>query len=74
MADFIDFMQDALFDGGLRGRCLAQLKNPQKTVADINTWFSNEGYTVSTADVTKIQNILNDHERVHGPDKFIPKY
>ena len=28
MADFIDFMQDALFDGGLRGRCLAQLMNP----------------------------------------------
>ncbi|MHC4245055.1 MAG: hypothetical protein ACYSU4_21815 [Planctomycetota bacterium] len=74
MADFINFMEDALFDGGLRGTCLAQLKNPDNTTADISTWFTNKGYTVSEADIARLKQILLDHERVHGPEKLLPKY
>lgn len=74
MADFIDFMQDALFDEGLRGKVLAQLKNPQITSSDISTWFTNAGYTVSDNDADRIKKIISDHESVHGPVKLIAKY
>lgn len=78
MADFIDFMQDALFDGGLRGRCLAQMKNPHVDDAALSDWFTNakngSGYTVTAAECQRLRTILFDHESVHGPEKLIPKY
>ena len=78
MADFIDFMQDALFDGGLRGRCLAKMKNPHVDDAELSDWFANakngSGYTVTAAECQRLRKINSDHELVHGPGKLLPQY
>ena len=78
MADFIDFVQDALFDGGLRGRCLAKMKNPSITDSDLSAWFATakngSGYTVTVAECNKLRQILFDHEAAHGQEKLLPKY
>ena len=74
MADFIDFMQDAIFDGRLRGRCLAQTKNTHVDDAALSDWFANAGYTVTAAECQRIRKIISDHELVHGPGKPLPLY
>jgi len=58
MAGLIDFMHATLFDGGLRGRFIAQIKNPQKTDNDVVGWFKGEGYDI------------NEHEVVGPPSPY----
>ncbi len=74
MAGLIDFMHDTLFDGGLRGRFIAQIKNPHKSDIDIAGWFKQNGYDISEAEVRRLTEINNDHEAVHGPAKPVPYY
>ena len=74
MAGLIDFMHNTLFDGGLRGRFIAQIKNPQKRNSDIAQWFKGEGYDISEAEIEGLRQINNDHEAVSGPAKPVPYY
>ncbi|MEJ2099249.1 MAG: hypothetical protein P8X68_04650 [Desulfobacterales bacterium] len=74
MAGLIDFMHNTLFDGGLRGRFIAQIKNPKKTNDDVAQWFKGEGYDISEAEIEGLRQINNDHEAVSGPAKPVPYY
>jgi hypothetical protein len=74
MAGLIDFMHDTLFDGGLRGRFIAKIKNPQKTDDDLVGWFKENGYSLTPEEVQKLREINNDHEAVSGPAKPVPYY
>jgi hypothetical protein len=74
MKGLIDFMHDTLFDGGLRGRFIAQIKNPQKSNGNIVAWFKIEGYDIKDEEVERLRQINNDHEAVRGPAKPVPYY
>ena len=74
MAGLIDFMHDTLFDGGLRGRFIAQIKNPQKDDSNIVEWFKGEGYAIDEKEIERLRQINNDHEAVRGPAKPVPYY
>ena len=74
MAGLIDFMHDTLFDGGLRGRFIAQIKNQQKDDNDLVGWFKDNGYSITPEEVRRLREINNDHEAVSGPAKPVPYY
>jgi hypothetical protein len=74
MADLLDFLHAALFEGGLRGQFLAQIKNPQKSDADISKWLASEGYTISATDCERLRQLEQDNEYINGPGAFLPKY
>ena len=74
MKGLIDFMHDTLFDGNLRGRFIAQIKNPQRDNSDISAWFKQNEYDISETEVGKLREMNNDHEAVRGPAKPVPYY
>ena len=74
MAGLIDFMHDTLFDGALRGRFIAQIKNPQKTDSEIAAWLKQNGYEISDTEVEKLREMNSDHEAIRGPAKPVPYY
>ena len=69
----MDFMHDTLFDGNLRGKFIAYLKNPNKQ-NELMQWLKDEGYDLTTEEVNKLREINADHEAVHGAGKPLPKY
>ena len=69
----LDFMQGTLFDGNLRGKFVALLKNPKKE-DELIKWLKGEGYELTTDQLNKLREINADHEAVRGPGKPLPKY
>ena len=69
----LDFMQGTLFDGNLRGKFVALLKNPAKE-KELIEWLEKEGYTLTTEEIRKLREINEQHEAVRGPGKPLPKY
>ena len=69
----MDFMHDTLFDGNLRGKFVAYIKNPKKQ-NELVQWLREEGYKLTTEELNKLRQINEDHEAVRGPGKPLPKY
>ena len=69
----LDFMQGTLFDGNLRGKFVALLKNPNKE-DELIKWLAQEGYTLTIDEIRKLREINEQHEAVRGPGKPLPKY
>jgi hypothetical protein len=74
MADFIDFMLDQVLDHKLRRTLLIKLKDSSVTDSALSTWFSNEGYTVSTDEVDRLRKALDVQEAVRGAAQPMPLY
>ena len=80
MADFIDFMQDALLDESLQKDSEKLLKDTTKSDSDVSKSFASlgSGYTVSAPDIKRIREILEKHDksgREPGPRPIpLPRY
>ena len=69
----LDFMQGTLFDGNLRGKFVALLKNPDKE-DELIQWLKKNDYVLTTDEIRKLREINEQHEAVRGPGKPLPKY
>ncbi len=74
MADFIDFMQDALLDVNLQTESRKLLKDKKISDSDVSKSFASlgKGYKVSAPDIKRIREILEEHERIGGEPEPVP--